>query len=144
MAIVRAEQGIEQNVSFLTLFGHIKRNDIPMTAPVEIGLSPNTSDGMMMTSMAFLYQNPGVGAQGPDGNVQVTDVEAYLGLTVGLRGEMNDRDIESARNLIDQWIRHNAERYESTGRYRLLGYNGPGVAADRKYYEVQLVVNQKT
>jgi hypothetical protein len=68
--------------SFWTLFQHIKKNDVPMTAPVEMTMS----DEMREIDMAFLYEGPEQGEAGSDGVVEVLDLEPVTVLSVGLRG----------------------------------------------------------
>jgi hypothetical protein len=70
-AITKGSSGL----SFWTLFGHIKKKDIPMTAPVEMKMEEK--DGKMeKVNMAFLYQNTEVGKTGADGkSIEVKDVE---------------------------------------------------------------------
>jgi hypothetical protein len=67
--------GGEMGPMFMTLFQHIKRNDIAMTTPVEMGYARNADAPAGMTSMAFIYRRPGWGAIGADGDVMVRDVE---------------------------------------------------------------------
>ena len=59
--------GKGQTRSFWTLFNHIKSQDIPMTAPVEMEMQ-TVGDELKMTTMGFLYQNPEVGEEGVTGS----------------------------------------------------------------------------
>jgi hypothetical protein len=143
MAIVESTGAGEQGAFFWQLFTHIQRNEIPMTAPVEMHLS-KTDKGLAMTGMAFLYENPDQPTPaGTRGNVKVVDIEPYEAVNVGLRGEMNDREIKAAQEMIDAWLKANESTYEVQGTPRILGYNSPSLPAAKKYYEVQVVVKRK-
>lgn len=144
MAIVESSDAGEQGTYFWQLFTHIQRNEIPMTAPVEMHLS-QTDKGLAMTGMAFLYENPDQPTPaGVRGNVRVVDIEPYEAVNVGLRGEMNDADIKGARELIEGWLKANQDAYTQSGEPRILGYNSPSMPNAKKYYEVQLVVKRKS
>jgi hypothetical protein len=52
------------NRMFMRLFGHIKRNDIAMTAPVTMDWSGEPAERGGRESMAFLYAAPDLGAAG--------------------------------------------------------------------------------
>ena len=53
-------------MSFWTLFSHIKKKEIPMTAPVEMKMV-NNGEKMEKVDMAFLYHSTDVGTIGSDG-----------------------------------------------------------------------------
>jgi hypothetical protein len=143
MAIVESSDAGEQGAFFWQLFTHIQRNEIPMTAPVEMHLS-KTDKGLAMTGMAFLYENADQPTPaGTNGKVKVVDVEPYQAVNVGLRGEMDDGDIKTAQQLIDAWLKSNEASYEQQGQPRILGYNSPSMPNAKKYYEVQVVVKKK-
>ena len=59
--------GKGERSAFWTLFMHIKKNDIPMTAPVEMPMAEGDEGTLKQDGMAFLYQNGKVGKKGPDG-----------------------------------------------------------------------------
>ena len=70
LARVRSDSGTDG--MFWKLFNHIKRNDIKMTAPVEMSWTPNaaanpdgTPDGNP-NAMAFLYGSTQLGSAGAD------------------------------------------------------------------------------
>ncbi len=66
-----------ENGAFQTLFSHIQKNDIPMTAPVEISMTENDGQNLRQTSLAFLYQDTNVGKTGTDGaKIEIRDVPA--------------------------------------------------------------------
>ncbi len=123
--------------SFWTLFRHIKKNDIAMTAPVEMTM--DEKDGtMVQADMAFLYESPQQGSKGADGNVSVLDLAPVEVLSVGIRGPMGDGKVESAKAAIESHLRK--QGWKRDGAWRLLGYNSPMVPAAQRFWELQLPV----
>lgn len=123
--------------SFWTLFRHIQKNDIPMTAPVEMEMS---SEGQKMeqTSMAFLYQNAQVGKTGPHGkNIQVIDVPKTTALSYTWMGRDSPEKIAEARALLDAALQQKGKTALS---YRMLGYNGPSTPRKKRTYELQAIL----
>jgi len=141
LAKVEQNQGPQMGM-FWQLFAHISKNDIPMTAPVEMEMQSTgegESTGMSITGMAFLYESTEQGALGRDGNVEIVDAKPYLAVTMGMRGDMNNRDFKDARTQIEAWLVKNPQ-YVVTGEIRVLGYNSPSVPNSKKFYEVQIPV----
>ncbi len=126
-----------EGTAFWTLFLHIKRNDIPMTAPVEMPMAE--ADGKLsQAGMAFLYQNEGVGETGPDGSkVVVKDVPPTKVLSYTWQGPDTKANIATARAQLDAAL---AKRKMSPKSFRLLGYNGPGTPRDKRTWELQAVI----
>lgn len=122
---------------FMSLFQHIKKNDIPMTAPVDMGYDP--SDARQMRSMAFLYRVPTIGSTGEDGPVLVRDVSARSLASVGVRGGYTSRTYERGLLILNAWLAE-SEEWRSDGPPRFLGYNGPFVPVFWRYGEVQIPV----
>lgn len=120
--------------AFWTLFGHIKGQGIPMTAPVEMAME-SADGGMAKASMAFLYQNQDVGKTGPDGaNVEVRDVPAAKVLSYAWQGEDSRANIAAAKAALDAAL---AKQHKTARHYRLLGYNGPGTPRAKRTWELQ-------
>jgi len=146
MAIVDESSKLPPRAFFFTLFGHIQKNEIAMTAPVEMEMNRENS-ATEMQSMAFLYREATIGNLGTDGSVKVIDVQPYLAVTVGIRGESNRAGLTEANALLEYWLTENADRYEKVdeagGASRYLGYNGPGTPAASKYFELQVRVRRK-
>lgn len=126
------------NGGFWTLFKHIKRNEIPMTSPVEMTMKDKADDGMQMEQMGFLYQSPKVGKTGADGEtVEVRDVPALSVLGYTWQGPRGDAEIAKARAAIDAAL---AEKKLKATSYRLFGYNGPSVSKMKQTHELQAVL----
>lgn len=129
-----------ENTAFFTLFNHIKKNDIPMTAPVEMTVGDPREKARGNQTMGFLYQSPRVGEAGAEGSVEVADVAPMLVVAIGLRGWESQTRVESARRELLGWIERNG--YRVSGELRSMGYNSPGVRGDRRYFEVEVPVRR--
>ena len=149
----REGQPAHQDKMFWPLFNHIKRNDIAMTAPVEVGYpaalatQPEAADWAEPVSMAFLYRQPTQGTTGADQadpRVVVQDVPAMTVLSVGMRGDYTRSRLANALGLLDKWMAENPGRVEVIGEPRYLGYNSPMVPSFLRYGEVQLPVRHLT
>ena len=79
-------KGEGQSPMFMELFGDIKRQDIAMTAPVDMGYDVGGDGEAQLEEMAFLYRTPAQGSTGTDGAVRVEDVAAQRWASVGVRG----------------------------------------------------------
>ncbi len=140
---------------FRPLFNHIKRNDIPMTAPVEIGYpaqaakrpshKPSAKDISAAESMAFLYANPSRGQTGADPSDQrvvVEDVPAMTVVSIGVRGRYTDASFAEALDRLRAWVADNPGKVRIVGPPRYLGYNSPFMLSFLRYAEVQLPVER--
>lgn len=129
--------GKGETSAFWTLFAHIKKNDIPMTAPVEMGMEGE--DGkLMQASMAFLYQNGKVGTAGPDGaKVEVRDVPATTTLSYTWQGNDSKENIAKAKTALEAAL---VEKKAESKGFRLLGYNGPGTPRAKRTWELQALL----
>lgn len=126
--------GKGETSSFWTLFAHIKRKDIPMTAPVEMAID----GGNKQTSMAFLYQNGKVGTVGQDGaKVEVRDVPAATTLSYTWQGTDSKENVAKARSALESAL--TGKKMEAKG-FRLLGYNGPGTPRAKRTWELQALL----
>lgn len=155
-ARARDDQGenARQNAMFGTLFQHIKRNKIAMTAPVEMTYEPIAGEAIAPTdaprdtgapkpvSMAFLYGEPEWGKAGEDGAVRVLDVPAMTVLSVGVRGSYTGKNYADAMMMIRKYLDAHPGEFEVAGPPRMLGYNSPFVPWFLRYSEVQLPVRR--
>jgi hypothetical protein len=127
---------VEGANSFWTLFQHIKKNDVQMTAPVEMTMRDETDE----IDMAFLYESPEQGEAGSDGMVEVLDLEPATVLSIGLRGRRNRAAVDEARDWIQDYMTR--EGWCKAGSWRTLGYNSPMVGASRSFWELQIPVTR--
>ncbi len=131
-----ANSGMGGN-NFFTLFNHIKKNKIEMTAPVEMTMAEKNGK-FAESSMAFLYQETTLGKVGPQGNIAVLDTTECTVVSVGMRGSPSSENIESARRWLLEKIKNAPEAYEIAGELKVMGYNSPFMPEKLRYYEVQL------
>ena len=127
-----------ENGAFGTLFSHIQKNDIPMTAPVEISMAEGDGQNLRQTSLAFLYQDTGVGKTGADGaKIEVRDVPAMKTLSYTWQGDRNEANIAKAKFALEAALKD--RKIEAKG-FRLLGYNGPGIPEIKRTWELQALL----
>ena len=130
--------GKGQTGAFWTLFTHIKKNDIPMTAPVEMAVEAGDDGGVRRNSMAFLYQNGSVGAPGKNGpGVEVRDVPAATTLSYTWQGPDSKENIAKAKAALEAALE---QRKVTANGFRLLGYNGPGTPRTKATWELQALL----
>jgi hypothetical protein len=123
---------------FRTLFNHIKKNDIKMTAPVEM-----TFDDRGESSMAFLYREADIGKLGSDGDVQVADNPANTVLSIAVRGAYSKENWEQKVAKLKRWLgEHKA--WQATGPSRYFGFNSPFVPKFLRYGEIQIPIEKKS
>lgn len=127
------------NGSFFTLFNHIKKNNIEMTAPVEMTMAEKNGK-FTESSMAFLYQQTTLGKTGPQGNVAVLDTTESLVASIGMIGSPSTTALDSAKRWLLEKIKASSQPYEVVGELRVMGYNSPFMPEKLRYYEVQLAL----
>lgn len=126
--------------SFWTLFGHIKKKDIPMTAPVEMKVA-DKGNTLEKVNMAFLYQDTGVGTTGSDGKkIEVKDIETSKVLSYTWMGDDSKAKMKEAKAALDAALLKKGVKAES---FRMLGYNGPGTPRKKRTYELQAILPSK-
>lgn len=124
------------NGGFMRLFKHISKNNIPMSAPVEMRLDETDIQSVKMEEMAFIYQSPQVGNAGGDGDkVEVRDVPAQQALSYAWIGSHDA--VTKARAMIDAEL---GKRKIKASGYRLLGYNSPFVPRSKQTHELQALI----
>ncbi len=128
---------------FWTLFRHIKKNNIEMTAPVEMEYTEDSQGRFRQASMAFLYERAEQGQIGQQGAVEVADVAAMTVVSIGFLGPRTSRAIADARGRLERWLEENKDRYEPAGNTRLMGYNSPMIPARKQFFELQIPIREK-
>jgi len=126
---------------FMELFRHIKKNEIAMTAPVEMTYDQDADAAPTMATMAFLYRSTELGATGEDGRVRVEDLPAMTYASVGVRGGYTTKNYEKGLALLNEWAGASGE-WNIVGPPRYLGYNSPFVPRFARYGEVQAPVER--
>jgi len=125
--------------SFWTLFMHIKKNKIQMTAPVQLDYDAGTSTPPRESAMAFLYGDPELGKAGRQGRVNVVDVSAMDVVSIGVRGKRTRSKVADARQQLMSWLERSTV-YTASGDLRVMAYNSPFIPRDRQFFEVQIPV----
>ena len=129
--------------AFWTLFNHIKKHDIAMTAPVEMQYTADAEEPLKQASMAFLYRSTQQGTPGTEDKVDVTDIPAHLAVSIGLRGDATKQRVAEAKQRLEAWIAAHSAEYEASGPLRVMGYNSPFVPDAKRFTEVQIPVRAK-
>ncbi|MEZ6233654.1 MAG: heme-binding protein [Phycisphaerales bacterium] len=144
----RGNPDLGMNLAFWPLFQHIDRNDIAMTAPVEmdyrgdgegvLGDELNLDDARNWT-MSFLYEAESDGPTGDYGRVEVVDREATLVVAIGLRGGYRYARTREATERLREWLAANPS-WEVAGEPRTLFYNGPERRPADQWAELQVPI----
>jgi hypothetical protein len=138
LARTRSDSGRDDGM-FMRLFRHIERNDIAMTAPVEMTLRGPADDGR---AMAFLYSRQDIGTPGPDpadAAVVVEEVPETMVASLGVRGGYGERTFAGGLEKLRAWLAEHPE-WREAGPPRALAYNSPFVPGILKYAEVQVPI----
>lgn len=141
--VARTDMTLLEGRAFWTLYNHIKQREIAMTAPVEMGYAPGKDGAIAKTSMSFLYRNTKQGQLEVDGKVAVVDVAAQQAVSIGFRGDATKERVNDAKRRLEDWLQAHRDEYESAGAMRVMGYNSPFVADQKKLTEVQIPVRSK-
>lgn len=133
--------GLGGGKGFWPLFRHIQRNDIAMTAPVEMEYTDTDSDKKFERwTMAFLYHSTSDGPTGTDGSVEIVDTTPVTVVSLGIRGGSAMTSPEKAAKPLEEWLDKNSSQWRRAGDLRVLGYNGPNIRAANRWWEVQIPV----
>ena len=135
--MLQSRRNTNSSQMFRTLFNHIKKNDIKMTAPVEM-----TFDDRGESSMAFLYRAADLGKLGKDGDVQVVDIPANTVLSIAVRGDYSKDNWEVNVVKLNEWLDEH-EEWEASGLPRYFGFNSPFVPKFLRYGEIQIPIQKK-
>lgn len=132
------------NGAFWKLFSHIKRNEIAMTAPVQMDYTGSDKDAEV-ASMAFLYGSQKIGAPGQDSadkTVEIIDIPKQHVVSIGVRGRVTPDSLEAAHRQLLKWLDDHKDEYRASGPLRRMGYNSPFIPKDRAFFEVQIPVEK--
>ena len=122
--------------AFWSLFQHIKKRNIPMTAPVQMDYR-NQGDNKSWV-MSFLYKNPDVGKTGPtESDVRVTDRPEVTVLSVALPGDSDDKVVAKGVAILKKAL-GSQQIWVGCGEPRAFHYNSP--KANPKWNEVQIPI----
>jgi uncharacterized surface protein with fasciclin (FAS1) repeats len=131
---------------FFSLFNHIQRNRIAMTAPV---INTYRTPRMIETpgaagdvTMEFVYRTPEAGKAGPDGpSVEVVDHPARTFVCLGFQGgDLSADQMRDALATLRTWLGAHRHEWVEDGPPRRIGYHGPMTPPDQRLWEVQIPV----
>src|SRR5687767_13294743 len=103
LARVEIEGSSKEGRAFFTLFQHIVRNRIEMTAPVE--MTYDSAGPKREIAMAFLYGSPQIGSLGESGKVQVSDVPEMMAVSLGVRGDYSADQVAKGEQYLQEWLK---------------------------------------
>ena len=129
--------------AFWTLFRHIQRNGISMTAPVELTYAGDDAQQPREQSMAFLYGSRALGEPGQAGSVDVVDVPAATVVSIGVRGPRTEESFLDAYDQLQAWLQERESQYAVAGPPRVMAYNSPFVPRNRQFFEVQIPIEAR-
>ncbi|MBN2291157.1 MAG: heme-binding protein [Pirellulales bacterium] len=138
----KAEADVKSGRAFWKLLMHIKKNDIAMTAPVEMAYSNSNSNSQepRESKMAFLYGSADMGQPGSGKAVKVVDVAPMMVISTGVRGPRTTKSVAAARERLQDWLDVNKDLYSAAGELRVMAYNSPFVPRSRNYFEVEIPI----
>jgi hypothetical protein len=145
-ATMVATQQPGENGAFWKLFSHIKRNNIAMTAPVQMDYT-GSAENAEVASMAFLYGSLRIGASGSaaaENGVEIVDIPEQEVVCIGVRGQMKGDAVETAHRALLKWLASHDSEFRVSGPLRRMGYNSPFIPSDRAFFEVQIPVQRLT
>ncbi len=125
---------------FWTLFNHIKKNKVEMTAPVEMNYGDPSAAKLRERSMSFLYERADQGAAGKQADVEVVDVPAMTVVSLGCRGRRSHEALQNAQQKLLKWLDEHKTEFVANGELRVLGSNSPFVPEDKNFFEVQIPI----
>lgn len=129
---------------FFTLFAHITRNDIAMTAPVRMEFEQADNGLLEQTSMAFFQGDPTGGVVGidqRDKNVETVEEDARTVISLGHRGLWTRDVIAAGEKRLRDWLEANPD-YRAAGNLIVMGYNSPMTPAKQQFIEIQIPVEK--
>lgn len=141
--LAQTEMKAIEGQAFWTLFNHIKKAEIAMTAPVEITYADKGEKPNQKATMAFLYRSTQQGTVGPAGKVEVIEVPAQAAVSFGLRGRVTKERLMDAKRRLEIWLETNGSDYKRSGPLRVLEYNSPFVPDAKRFSEVQIPVQTR-
>ena len=145
-AVARAKNASmgSDNILFFSLFNHITKSEIAMTAPVV-----NEFDAAMLAKpgatgdveMEFVYRTPQTGTAGRGvGAVVVEDHPAGQFVCLGVQGEMEPEKLRVAVAALRGWLAEHKSAWVAAGNPRRLGYHPPMIDPETRLWEVQIPV----
>jgi hypothetical protein len=136
------------DLMFFSLFNHIQKNKVEMTAPVintfKTPRMIETPGAQGEVAMEFVYRSPKQGKSGPDGSsVEVVDHSAQSFVCLGFQGgNLSANQMREAVATLRKWLDEHKGEWVEDGPPRRLGYHGPMTPAAQRLWEVQIPVKK--
>jgi len=132
-------------ILFFSLFNHISKSGIEMTAPVvntyKTPAMLEAPGGKGDMTMEFLYRNTRQGEPGKGvGAVVVKDHPAQTFVCLGLSGEMSESQLRAGTEKLQSWLSEHRHQWLQHGPPRRLGYHGPMTPTPERRWEVQIPI----
>ena len=145
-AIARVKGASSKNSTllFFSLFNHIQRRGVEMTAPVVMTYEPKVAEepgARGEVSMEFLYRTTDLGNTGPGvGTVKVEDFPPGTFVCLGVQGQMDEAGLREGVAKLREWLNSHKDQWVEAGPPRRLGYHGPMTPIKRQLSEVQIPI----
>ena len=138
-----ASWAMGQSRAFWTLFNHIKKRNIAMTAPVEFDFANADATrkflGKTDWTMSFLYRSANLGPTGDAGsNVLVVDRPEVTVLSIGVDGSFSNKKLNQAVDRLREVLK-GQNKWVENGQPRFFGYNQPKLFS-KQWAEVQIPI----
>lgn len=139
-------KGIDsQNSPFRKLFNYISGKNgatqsIPMTAPVFMDQSNNTTE-----SMSFVLPKDFTMETAPipqDPTVKLEEITNYTVATITFSGTLKQKNIEKNKATLENWIKR--KEFKTTGPAKAAGYNPPFTIPAMRRNEILIPVESQT
>jgi hypothetical protein len=129
-------------ILFFSLFNHISKSNIEMTAPVvntyKTPTMIETEGGTGQMTMEFLYRSTHQGQPGKGvGAVVVKDHPAQSFVSIGMVGRMSESALKENMAKLQTWLSEHKEQWIEDGPTRRLGYHGPMTPEADRRWELQ-------
>jgi hypothetical protein len=92
-------------------------------------------------TMSFLYRTSDLGPTGEDGKIKIVDTAPVTVISVGLIGSPSNKLVNEGMTKLREYFASQTE-WAPAGEIRGLFYNGPDIAENRKWAEIQVPVRR--
>lgn len=126
----------KSNPLFRNLFNYIKKNEVPMTVPVESEFSDKAA-------MRFYVADDQLKKNLADqGEVKVVNMEERTVVSYGSTGSYSKENIDEAKDKLQNWLKDHPE-FKATGKPYAVFWNSPFNLWFMKHYEIHIPVEGK-
>jgi hypothetical protein len=135
--------------AFMKCFAYLAKQKHEMTAPVVVEYQPNQNDDKPRTDfempvpverMHFMLGRIAQDEPKQDGPVTVADMPRQRVLSIAFQGRLTEEVIKGSEAKLREHLAGRKDLKAAAASPRILGYNGPTVAPEKVYWEIQLPV----